>query len=299
MRRHATMTAGMALITAAGLAGASQVSARPASVPSLPGSAVSPTLHARISGSGFKLTGDRSFTSNRVSLTLHAVGKEREVEIVKFRHGYTLAKAQADIRYYGSHGGFQGKPTAAAIKAIDRIVRNVGFFGGADADAGQSVTETIVLPPGKYTVLDDGGNVPKRPRVVHVSGPAAVAAPGPVSSATVTMKTNKRFGGASTLPASGTITVVNHSTESPHFLALQHVKNGTTRKQVRRGIESNGEPSWLRKGSTGTDVLGKGKSQTLMYSLPKGTYAEICFFPDPKNGIPHAFMGMIRIVHLS
>jgi len=268
-------------------------------VPSLPGSAVSPTLHARISPTAFKLTGDRSFTSNRVTVTLHAVKKERELEIVKFKHGYTLAQARQDIRYYGQHGGFQGKPTHEAIRRIDRIVRNVGFFGGIDADAGQTSTQTIVLPPGKYTFLDDSGNLPKRPRIVHVSGPAAVAAPAPVSSATVTMKTDRRFGGSRNLPASGTITVVNRSTTSPHFLVLQHVKNGTTRKQVRQGIQSNSAPSWLRKGSGGTDVLSKGKSQTLTYSLPKGTYAEICFFPDPKTGIPHAFMGMIRIVHLS
>jgi hypothetical protein len=24
----------------------------------------------------------------------------------------------------------------------------------------------------------------------------------------------------------------------------------------------------------------------------------MCFFPDPKTGDPHAFMGMVRIVHL-
>jgi hypothetical protein len=32
--------------------------------------------------------------------------------------------------------------------------------------------------------------------------------------------------------------------------------------------------------------------------LPPGTYAVMCFFPDPKTGDPHAFMGMVRIVHL-
>ena len=113
------------------------------------------------------------------------------------------------------------------------------------------------------------------------------------------MTTNRRFGGPTSLPATGTISVTNHSTESPHQLFLQHVKNGTTRKQVERGFQSQKPPAFLLKGSTGVDVLGKGKSQTLQYSVPKGTYAEFCFFPDPKTGIPHVFMGMVRIVHLS
>jgi hypothetical protein len=51
-------------------------------------------------------------------------------------------------------------------------------------------------------------------------------------------------------------------------------------------------------GSTGTDTLTTGESQTLTYSLPKGEYVELCFFPDPMTGMPHALMGMIGIVHL-
>jgi hypothetical protein len=32
--------------------------------------------------------------------------------------------------------------------------------------------------------------------------------------------------------------------------------------------------------------------------LPKGEYVEVCFFPDPKTGMPHAYMGMIGTVTL-
>jgi hypothetical protein len=98
------------------------------------------------------------------------------------------------------------------------------------------------------------------------------------------------------LPAKGTITVTNHNVSSPHFLVLLHVKKGTTRKEVLQGLESNGPPSFVLPGGTGTDALSMGQSQTLKYSTPKGSYVELCFFPDPKTGIPHAFMGMIRLV---
>jgi len=296
MKRHATMGAGMALVAASGLVGAAQVSAAPA----LPNSSVAPTLTARISGHGFTLTGDRSFPSNRVTVTLHAVGNERTLQIARFKAGYTLSDLHSDLTYFFKHGGEMGKPTHAAIRHLDHAIGHVALYGGADAAAGKTATETVVLPPGKYTFLDDSGNLPERPRIVHVSAnPTGVAAPAPPTQVVQTMKTDRRFGGPTSLPATGTISIVNHSTESPHQLFLQHVKKGTTRKQVERGFQSRGRPSFILNGSTGADVLGKGKSQTLQYSVPKGTYAEFCFFPDPKTGLPHVFMGMVRIVHLS
>ncbi|MGN6474467.1 MAG: hypothetical protein ACTHK4_12580 [Mycobacteriales bacterium] len=296
MRRHATMGAGVALVAAAGLVGVSQVSAAPA----LPNSTVAPTLTARITGHGFTLTGDRSFPSNRVKVTLHAVGNERTLQILRFKAGYTLSDLHSDLTYFFKNGGDTGKPTQAAIRHLDHAIRHTSFYGGADAGAGKTATETVVLPAGRYTFLDDSGNLPRRPRIVHVpANPTGVAAPAPPTQAAQTMTTKRRFSGPTTLPASGTISITNHSTESPHQLFLQHVKKGTTRKQVERGFQSQKPPSFLLKGSAGADVLGKGKSQTLQYSLPKGTYAEFCFLPDPKTGVPHVFMGMIRMVHLS
>ena len=47
-----------------------------------------------------------------------------------------------------------------------------------------------------------------------------------------------------------------------------------------------------------TDAISPGYAQTLNYSLPAGEYVELCFFPDPKTGIPHAFMGMVKTVQL-
>ena len=38
---------------------------------------------------------------------------------------------------------------------------------------------------------------------------------------------------------------------------------------------------------------------TVTYHLTKGEYVLLCFMPDPKTGMPHAFMGMIGIVHLT
>ena len=158
----------------------------------------------------------------------------------------------------------------------------------------------MTLPKaGTYYLYNDSGDLPAQAKKLTVTGPEAKRAK-PQSSATVKATSAKRFAGATTLPAHGTITFKNVSTNSPHFLDLQHVKQGTTRKQVidflNSGVQK--EPSWGRQGQAGTDVVGEGQSQTLSYKLPKGEYVEWCFFPDLQTGMPHALMGMVRVVHL-
>ena len=39
---------------------------------------------------------------------------------------------------------------------------------------------------------------------------------------------------------------------------------------------------------------------TVDYDLPAGQYVIMCFFPDPHmGGMPHALMGMLRMIHLT
>jgi hypothetical protein len=100
------------------------------------------------------------------------------------------------------------------------------------------------------------------------------------------------------LPHNGTITFENNSTESPHFLVLQQVKDGTTRKQAIAALQSNGPGPFLRH-EQASDVVTYGHAMNMHVHMPAGTYAEMCFFPDPQTGMPHALMGMVRIVHLN
>ena len=49
-----------------------------------------------------------------------------------------------------------------------------------------------------------------------------------------------------------------------------------------------------------TGTLSPGRSMTADYDLPPGQYVIMCFFPDPKmGGMPHALMGMLRMIHLT
>jgi hypothetical protein len=259
--------------------------------------AASPSLHVTIHKNKLTLKGPRHFGATRVSVTLHSVGAEHELAIASFKKGFSFKKLVADILYFGTHTDKSGNPTKKAIKHLDNAIANTHLWGGIDAEAGKRVKETVVLPKGKYTVYDDSGNLPASPKTLKVTG-ATHHTKAPKTSGVVFMKKNAdRFGGSKTLPAKGTIKVVNHNISSPHFLVLIHLKKGTTRKQFLQGLESQSSTIFL-PGGTGTDILSSGQSQTLHYSIPKGTYGQACFFPDPVTGIPHAFMGMVRIVHV-
>jgi hypothetical protein len=297
---HRTTALGVAAIAAVGLVGAGAGAAVGASGAH---ASLAPTPHLQVTMTKTKFTiaGPTTFKAGRVALSLTSTGKEHEVSVASLKKGYTFHDVRADLTAFGTKQGTgkNGSTPKSALKHLDRVVSNVNFYGGLDAVAGQTIRGTVVLPkPGTYIIVNDSGNLPSAPHKFIVTGPAVKRAD-PGATATVTALTARRFGGAKTLPAKGTITFKNKSTESPHFLALLHVKTGTTKADVLTALQSNGPPSFALPGQAGTDVVGEGQSQTLTYNLPKGEYVELCFFPDPKTGMPHAFMGMIGIVTLS
>jgi hypothetical protein len=246
----------------------------------------------------FEVSGPRTFSAGRLNLVLHAKKGDQDFAVLRLHSGYTLAKLAKDFGTVFS----SEDPTPASIKAINRIARRTTFVGGIESGTGhKTVKGSVVLAkPGTYYVIDLDPAAPK-PVKLHVTAKAGTRT-APTASAHVTAVNAHRFRGSTNLPASGTIEFTNKATNSPHFLNLLHVKDGTTRKDVLKAFQCGGPdcapPPFLRD-SVGTDVLHPGKSQMLTYTLPAGDYAELCFFPDLKTGMPHAFMGMVRIVHLS
>ena len=246
----------------------------------------------------FKVTGPRTLPAGQVDLTLVAGTGEQEFAVMRLHNGYTMAELRKDFATFGKS---ERNPTPAGLAALRHVVHNTTFYGGIDSGVGhKTVSASVTLPKaGTYYVINDnngpgGGAAPVK---LNVTAPVA-AQPAPTVAVVQTATTAKRFTGPVNLPASGTVEFRNASTSSPHFMFLQHVKTGTTRKQVINAFKSNGGGPEL-PGAVGTDVVFMGLSMTLTYTLPAGDYAELCFFPDLKTGMPHAFMGMVRIVHLS
>jgi len=116
-------------------------------------------------------------------------------------------------------------------------------------------------------------------------------------------KSGPSWGGASHLPMKGRFLFKNRgNTGVPHFVILQQVVEGTTTDQVLEYLQSGVEtpPPWGLQAGMETGSLSPGRSMTVNYDLPAGQYVIMCFFPDPKmGGMPHALMGMLRMIHLT
>jgi hypothetical protein len=102
------------------------------------------------------------------------------------------------------------------------------------------------------------------------------------------------------IPASGTLQFYNQA-DQPHFLEIQRVKQGTTARQVRRVLNPNShaQPRFLMRAHTSTGVVSPTFSEMMRYSLPRGEYLIACFWPDRLTGMPHAYMGMWKLVQLT
>jgi hypothetical protein len=98
------------------------------------------------------------------------------------------------------------------------------------------------------------------------------------------------------IPSHGVLAFRNESTEY-HFVQLTQLKPGTTLAQVKAGLASPNPPSFALSGSYSTGVLSPYRSQLSTYRLPEGLYALMCFWPD-EHGVPHALMGMVRLIRV-
>ena len=165
------------------------------------------------------------------------------------------------------------------------------FLGGFE-DGGSG---TVVLPkPGEYTVFSFASRA-----LAHFDAGTVKKAPTPKTDGTIVAKQGPKWSGSSTLPAEGTFLFKNADKTVPHFVILQQVPEGTTTDQVLTFLQSEEGPPPFLEGALETASISSGRKMTVDYDLPAGQYVVMCFFPDPNmGGMPHALMGMLRMIHL-
>jgi hypothetical protein len=248
--------------------------------------AATPHLTALLTKKTIVVRGADDLKAGRAHLDVRGRGI---VEFATFKAGYDVADFTADINKFGAKND---------VKALKRALKNTTIIGGL-AGGGSG---TIVFPkPGAYTPfsLGERGVVTGKTLVVH--GPKR-SSKAPRTDGSIIGKNGPSWGGASQLPAKGRFEFKNKA-DQPHFVAMQQVQPGTTTDQVLAFLQSEEEgppPSWLLPASMETGTLSPGRSMTVDYDLPAGQYVVMCFFPDPKmGGMPHALMGMLRMVTLS
>lgn len=295
MSRTTRTTAQVAVagIAIAGLVGAG---AAAFASPRVAAASGTPTLKATIADHQLTLKGDTTFAAGRVNLSLTA-DKDSEIAVMEMADGYTFKELRKDIRIFGENVFGPGGNKDKGLRHLNHAINHITAYGGLEA-AGDTTTGAVLLPhAGTYYLFNDTGDLPRQKQKLTVTAPEG-AQTLPKTDAKVVATTKKTFRTDDVLPNKGSLTFKNVSTESPHLLAMIHVKEGTTRKQVVDSFNSDAPPTFVLPGAAGTDMLTTGQAQTLDYRLPKGEYALVCFMPDPKTGMPHAMMGMVKIVHL-
>jgi hypothetical protein len=250
--------------------------------------AAAPHIKAKLTKKTIKLSGVDGLRAGRVKMSVSGNGI---VEFAMFKKGYDVADFTKDVNKFGAKGD---------IKALKRALANTEILGGF-AGGGSG---TIVLPKaGEYTPFSIGDRGVVTGKTLVVKGPVRDTK-APSTDGKIIGKTGPAWGGASTLPAKGTFELKNKgNTGVPHFVVLQQVTEGTTTDQVLQALQSEEEgppPPFILPAGMETGSVSPGRSMTVDYDLPPGQYVVMCFFPDPKmGGMPHALMGMLKMIHLT
>ena len=261
--------------TTAGASGGATTSAR----------AAMPHLTALLTKKTIFVKGADDLRAGRAHLDVKGRGI---VEFVTFKKGYDIADFTADVNKFGAKND---------VKALKHALKNTTIIGGL-AGGGSG---TVVFPKaGAYTPFSLGERGVVTGKTLVVDGPKR-SSKTPSTDGSIIAKNGPSWGGASQLPTKGRFQFKNKA-DQPHFVLLQQVVEGTTTDQVLSYLQSGDEapPPWGLQAGMETGTLSPGHSMTVDYDLPAGQYVVMCFFPDPEmGGMPHALMGMLRMIHLT
>ena len=232
-----------------------------------------------------------------------------DLVVVKMKDHYPVKRLVADINVQVNQNS---TPNAAA--ASTRDINKIAIALGGGDTYGQAQyfrSGTIWLPNrGEFYVLNTSatGGVAVLGRL-DADG-RTVFAGAPSYSGLVTLGHGRvdNITLRGYMPPKGTIKVRNDG-DSVHLLQFQKVADGVTDRQVQHeyniimgGGTPTSDPAGLTSPpttpGTGSDAVTPGQSSLLSYNLPRGTYLLQCFVSDATTGLPHAFMGMHRIVHI-
>ena len=258
-------------------------------------------------GSSVTLSTDHVFAGSiqfAVSSTNPAVNGPggSQVSLFRLKPGKTLQNLFAALQEE-----FSNTPSVAA-KGTRDIVATAIVRGLADVAPGYPETVTETLTPGQYYAMDLANpptNAPPTLTLLTVApGGRHIAQTSDLASQVYVKTVDEHFIAPKVWPHEGTYTFTNRA-DTIHFMQLQPVAPGTTDAQIQQVLTTpappgaSGPPPGFLAGPTGgNDVVSPGYSLQLSYDLPQGTYVLLCFVADDQTGMPHALMGMHKVIVL-
>ncbi len=236
-----------------------------------------------MTASSMALSTDSITAGNTVFKAVSGDGKDHELQIVRLHSGYSLQQFGSDI----------GKAFGGDVAAIRRVDSHASFRGGAETHFRPGYM-SVPLKAATYYLLDQDGNSVRK---LTVTG-AFQHRPAPQAQATITAFTYG-FGLNGALPHQGWIHEHDQS-DQPHFYVFNRVKADTTYREVNSYFKSGaqGQPSFALHANVSSGVISPMTGQNFYLDMPAGRYVVMCFWPDDDTGMPHAFMGMWKLITL-
>jgi len=254
-------------------------------------------------GSSVKLSTDHAYAGSirfvvRSTNKVTDQGGGSDVTLFRLKHGKTLQQFNAALQEEFS------QTPAVAAKGTRDLVATVIARGLADVVPRYPETVTETLAAGQYYAMDLS-NPPSGPPALTRFTVLPSRHPGEsdIRSQVSVTTVDEHFIAPRVWPHQGTYTFTNRA-DTLHFMQLQPVKAGTTDAEIQKAFDTppsqqTGPPPFFVQGPTGgNDVVSPGYSLQVTYKLPPGTYVLLCFVADDQTGMPHAAMGMHKVVVL-
>jgi hypothetical protein len=225
----------------------------------------------------------------------------RQLQVFRPHQGVSLDKVLADLTK-----AIDESDPATAAAGINAFNKDAEALGGGFASPKVPVDVTEQISDGTVYLLDFSAFLadPAHPVLKALElcdGDKDGLAPFP--RGIVLQEKGPRFRVEDVNQANAPI-LVHNTTDEIHEMAIQPVKPGTTDAQIQAYFDAlahgqqppspfTGPPSGLGAISADHTALVQAEN------LPAGRYVLLCFVPDDENGIPHAFLGMHKVVQLS
>lgn len=185
----------------------------------------------------------------------------------------------------------------AMAAAVTYLREHATIYGGGR----KGTTWQVVLPKGTYYAVSLNSAGAGSPIIAKftVKGKKGSASLHDTSATVTAAKPNVwKTKGLDTL-GSNWLTFRNTSKEL-HFMELSGVKPGTKNSQVKQALQDpTSEPDFFTNKSFFFDVISPGVDVAVKGPVKKGRYLLDCFMPSETDGMPHAFMGMWKLVDVA
>jgi hypothetical protein len=215
--------------------------------------------------------------------------------LVHLADGLGISKFLADLTAVNSNN------TAGQQDATSQVDN----LGGAMVNSTCSVSFTESLAAGTYDLIDFNGtgisDAHPKVQVLQVNGTASTATPPTAASQIQLTDTNgrPRFVAPTSLPADGTFTVSNNTTNT-NETAFLPLKPGTTAAALHKYFATFGSAgaSWASApfsgAACGLAPLNPGHQAVVHISTRPGAYVVASFALDPKTNKREATLGMYQ-----